>query len=94
MIQCRQRNSVFALNILILFTQVISSQNKNGIVTMDKARFTVISHECLRLEYDEAGLFIDNPTLFADNRHARLKEFTYKHNSQQIIIETQRMPTS
>jgi len=50
----------------------------SSIIFGKHARFTVITPECIRLEYSPEGVFLDMPTLFAANR--RPGRVNYKKN--------------
>src|SRR4051812_13700174 len=43
-------------------------------IILGKARFTVITPECIRMEYSENSRFEDSPTLFAINRNVRYSD--------------------
>ncbi|MCC5843446.1 MAG: DUF5110 domain-containing protein [Verrucomicrobia bacterium] len=55
------------------------------------ARFTVITPSCVRMEYCEHGNFIDEPTLFAANRHARCPDAAFIDQGDTLVIRTDRM---
>ena len=44
-------------------------------VVVGSARFTVITAQCVRMEYTPSGAFVDDPSLFAVNRAARFGGF-------------------
>ncbi len=80
--------------ITILLTSsilVLSSCNHNPIVVNGKARFTVITPECIRLEYSENGKFINDPSLFASERNVRSNKFKSIEFEGKTIIITSRM---
>ena len=61
----------------------------NGqIVTESTARFTIVARECVRMEYSPAGVFVDDPTLFACNRDACLGDYEYGGTDGGIFIDT------
>jgi len=53
------------------------------------ARFTVIAPCCVRLEFNESGKFIDEPSYFAVNKDARFKQSKISKSPDGIAIETQ-----
>lgn len=57
-------------------------------ITVDKARFTIITPNLIRMEYDDAGAFTDRPTLFAYNRSARFDGAKIVRASDSISIDT------
>src|ERR1700685_2931440 len=59
-----------------------------GRITTTHARFTVITPECIRLEYSAAGEFVDVPSYFAVNRDARDTAAQIKASDNQIVIDT------
>jgi len=60
-------------------------------VIIEKARFTVIAPECIRLEYAPTGAFIDQPSLFAVDRDAKSSDFSLMEENGTTIIATQRV---
>jgi alpha-glucosidase (family GH31 glycosyl hydrolase) len=62
----------------------------SSVIIKGSARFTVIAPECIRIEYSENNKFIDNRTLFAENRNARCTQFTKKEEGSKLIIETKK----
>ncbi len=60
----------------------------NGIETRGNARFTVITPNCVRLEYAPEGKFIDAPSLFAVNRNARFLGYRTSEANGATIIDT------
>jgi alpha-glucosidase (family GH31 glycosyl hydrolase) len=80
----------FFLIFTILFTSVLYSQ-ENPVIIEKKARFTVIVPECIRMEYSETGQFVDQKTLFAENRDVRSDDFKLRKQRGSTIIETSRM---
>jgi len=67
---------------------LFQSCNNNPKIIDGKARFTVITPECIRLEYSENGKFINEPSLFAANRKARFNKFTFIQVDGKTIIKT------
>jgi len=65
--------------------------DKENPVILSRARFTVITPECIRLEYSKSGKFIDAPSLFAGKRHARSAAYTLQKTDKQLIIRTARL---
>lgn len=57
-------------------------------VTVGQARFTVITPNCIRLEYSPKGNFIDAPSLFAANRAARFNGFRQSQEGAATVIDT------
>src|SRR6478752_2127116 len=60
-------------------------------IVVGNARFTVITPECIRIEYAPDGKFIDAKSLFAVERDARSSDFTLKKTSSRVVIETPRI---
>lgn len=58
---------------------------------MGPARFTVISPELIRLEYQADGHFIDEPSLFAVDRPVVYEGFREDRSSQKLVIDTGRI---
>lgn len=66
----RLRLSDCALLLVLLTVSAARAEDK-GIVIAGNARFTVITPNLIRIEYDPAGKFVDDRSLFAVNRDAR-----------------------
>ncbi len=78
---------LFLITIMLLAT-VGSMGNAASQITLDKARFTVISPQCIRLEYSPSGEFIDAPSYFAYNRKARYSAAKIEKNADSVQIDT------
>ena len=78
------------ISILFMSSIILSQPIRNPVIIDGKARFTIISHGFIRLEYSDSGKFIDSPSLFAVNRKVDFKEFSYKNKDGKIIIGTTR----
>ncbi|MEI8345625.1 MAG: hypothetical protein WCG06_06095, partial [Candidatus Omnitrophota bacterium] len=59
-----------------------------GKVVFGKARFTVISPICVRMEYVTSSGFVDDPTLFAINRTACFAEAAISRDRNALTIDT------
>jgi len=55
---------------------------------LDKARFTVISPICVRMEYAAKRHFVDDPTLFAIDRTVRFSDSKISNDQKALIIDT------
>ena len=55
------------------------------------ARFTVISPEAIRLEYQAGGRFIDDPSLFAVDRSVRFDGYKEERGPGRLVIDTGRI---
>ena len=62
--------------------------NPKSIIKGDKYRFTVLTERLIRIEYNEQGNFIDNPTELVINRNLNLPKFELIDNSNFISITT------
>ncbi len=71
----------------VALTSAILSSNA-GIVRVGNARFTVITPQCIRLEYSPQGQFVDSPSLFAINRDRRDTNYRLAQKDDQTIIDT------
>jgi alpha-glucosidase (family GH31 glycosyl hydrolase) len=56
--------------------------------TLGTARFTVVTPNCIRLEYAENAHFLDEPTWFAVNRTARFEGARIDQQPGQLTIDT------
>lgn len=57
-------------------------------VIVGKARFTVLTPECVRLEYSENGKFVDAKSLFAVHRDAGFNDFKVTQQQSETVIDT------
>jgi alpha-glucosidase (family GH31 glycosyl hydrolase) len=57
-------------------------------VTIQSARFTVLTPNCVRLEYQQDGKFTDEPTLFVNRRVINPVPFLRRTDGNATIIET------
>jgi len=73
--------------LVFLFSAIAGAENAS-LITVGKARFTVLDRECIRLEYNEKSKFIDEPSLFAVNRTPQFSDFKLVQTSSQTIIDT------
>lgn len=65
--------------------------NANPVVE-GAARFTVLTPECIRLEYQEDQQFVDEPSMFAAHRPANLPEPVVRRTAAgSLVIETERL---
>jgi alpha-glucosidase (family GH31 glycosyl hydrolase) len=55
------------------------------------ARFTMIAPELIRLEYQPAGKFIDEPSLFAVDRSVRFDGYREERGPGRLVIDTGRI---
>lgn len=61
----------------------------DGVIVVDKVRFTVITPECIRIESAGAdGKFVDQRSLFAVNRKARFIDYRLIQKAQETTIDT------
>jgi len=58
------------------------------------ARFTVVTPECIRLEYQAEGQFIDAPSMFAAGRAARYDGAEVEQSEESLKIDTGRLKLS
>ncbi|MFT3785477.1 MAG: glycoside hydrolase family 31 protein [Tepidisphaeraceae bacterium] len=81
------RRTVLCAGLLTLATTGILKAADAVIVEGD-ARFTVVTDNCVRLEYAPGGKFIDDKSMFAVNRDARAEHVDVKRDGKTIIITT------
>lgn len=60
----------------------------NGTLVHGKARFTVVTQTLIRMEYDEEGEFLNEPTYFAVSRDSRYLQASVVTTEQGIVIDT------
>jgi hypothetical protein len=63
----------------------------NSPVVMGKARFTVLTDEVVRLEYDENRSFVDDTSLFATRRESAATGVEISQAPTELVIETSQM---
>ncbi len=76
-----------ALALLLLVCPQPSQAAPNPVV-VGQARFTVVTPQCVRLEYAPDGAFVDAPSLFAANRAARFGGFRLTQTEKSTTIDT------
>ncbi|MDR3711096.1 MAG: glycoside hydrolase family 31 protein [Capsulimonadaceae bacterium] len=81
------RLAIYAIVIACGAVQCANADN-NGVVTVGKARFTVIGPNIIRIEYSDAGKFVDLPSTFAINRDARWSGAAVVASATQTVIDT------
>ena len=87
-IQLRGLSTTFAiLGIAATATTNVRAAPQNPVVVGD-ARFSVLTPNCIRMEYSNDGKFVDLPSLFAANRGARFNDFKLEKSAQNTIIDT------
>ena len=84
------RHLLFLLTalVLLLSSGLRPSQAAQNPVVVGSARFTVITPQCIRLEYAPGGAFMDAPSLFAANRAAHFDGFRLAQAGGATVIDT------
>lgn len=62
--------------------------NPNAIIKGDKYRFTILTERLIRLEYNDKGQFVDEPTELVLNRNLNVPKFDVIDNSNFVSITT------
>ena len=62
--------------------------NKENMIVGEKFRFTVLTERLIRLEYNDNGIFVDDPTERVLYRDLKKPEFTSNEDSNFVIIST------
>ena len=62
--------------------------NKNNIIQGPNYRFTVLTERLIRLEYNDNGHFVDDPTELVLYRDLKTPEFNLKEDTNFIVITT------
>ena len=60
----------------------------NNIVNYKNMRFTVVTPNLIRIEYSKSNVFVDEKTLFAQNRNMAEVSFKVEQDDEKIVIET------
>jgi alpha-glucosidase (family GH31 glycosyl hydrolase) len=66
----------------------LTPANSKSQVTVGHARFTVISPNCIRMEYAPRHGFVDDPSLLAANRSARWDEVRITQTDALVTLDT------
>ena len=67
---------------------VLATGTAPGQLTLGAARLTVITPECIRLEYQEQGKFVDEPSYFAVNRDRRFPGARIHVDGREAALDT------
>lgn len=78
----------WAVGLLVLVEGLGNLGATGNPVVEGKARFTVITPECIRIEYAPDGKFIDARSLFAVARDVRLEDFKLERKDGSLTIDT------
>lgn len=62
--------------------------DRSGIETVGDVRFTVITPCLIRIEQAKGGTFVDQPSMFAINRSARFKGYSFSSKDGAVTIDT------
>jgi len=62
--------------------------NPKSIFQGSKYRITILSERLIRFEYNEKGIFFDQPTEFARFRNFSVPEFQVEENDKKLVIKT------
>ncbi len=57
-------------------------------IVVGGARFSVLTPNCIRIEYARDGKFVDAPSLFAANRQAHFDGFKLEKSAKSTVIDT------
>ncbi|GAA4276556.1 glycoside hydrolase family 31 protein [Aquimarina mytili] len=78
--------------ILLLIQSKAFSQdpkaNSNAVITSDKARFTVLTPEVIRMEWDNEKKFEDRASFTIINRNTEVPNFKVQHKNGWLVIKT------
>ena len=72
----------------LIFSRSTTAARAANPVVVGPARFTVVTPQCIRLEYSPAGHFVDAPSYFAANRDARWPDAKVTAESNATTIDT------
>ncbi|RYX80831.1 DUF5110 domain-containing protein [bacterium] len=77
-----------ATSAVVLLGSCGLAQAAQNPVVIGQARFSVLTPNCIRIEYAGDGKFIDTPSLFAANRKARFDGFKLEKSGNATVIDT------
>ena len=83
-----RRLSALLPALALLLLGVLPAKAAPNPIVVGSARFTVITPQCVRLEYAPGGAFVDAPSLFAANRAARFGGFKLAQAGGATVIDT------
>lgn len=72
----------------ILAQQWNAKANKKAEIISGKARFTILTSQMIRMEWDEKGNFEDRPSFVFVNRKLPVPDFEASHRNGNLIIDT------
>jgi alpha-glucosidase (family GH31 glycosyl hydrolase) len=93
----KQTTFLLLFVLVTIFSPSCRGENRNPIarkgamVVVGNARFTILTPEMIRMEWDSTGQFTDQATLFVINRNLPVPEFTKKESRNSITIKTNRL---
>jgi alpha-glucosidase (family GH31 glycosyl hydrolase) len=85
------KNTLFpaiALTTTIASTSLVAHAAPQNPIVVGAARFTVLTPNCIRLEYAQNGKFVDSPSLFAINRKPTFTDFKVGKDGKATVIDT------
>ncbi|HLP16381.1 MAG TPA: TIM-barrel domain-containing protein [Bacteroidota bacterium] len=86
------KHLAFFISLLFVTTSAVASAAENPVRSGTTARFTVITAGCIRIEYSDSGMFIDDPSLFAVHRDELSHQFSLTRRADStIVIETYKL---
>ncbi len=65
-----------------------AGRRANPLIVGGCTRFTVIHPNCIRIEHNPDGTFVDEPSLFAIHRNARCPDFQMTDDGREVVIDT------
>ena len=66
----------------------LSTGTSQGQVRLGAARFTVVTPQCIRMEYNDRGAFVEEPSYLAVNRDRRFPNATIAVDGREVTIDT------
>jgi alpha-glucosidase (family GH31 glycosyl hydrolase) len=70
-------------------TNIYHAANNRSIISYGAARFTIITPQCIRLEYNSKKKFVDDPSWLAVNRNVSCSEFVCSEDENSLKFETE-----
>ena len=68
--------------------------NRKNVITLEQARFTLLSSQMVRLEWAEDGKFENRPSFAVVNRKCATVPFTKQEKGRELIIRTKHLTVS
>ena len=87
-VSCWMRAILFVWVLAVAPSITNAQPHTGGQIVVGQARFTVLTPQCIRLEYSSSARFVDDPSFFAVNRNVRSKDAKIVSDASSTTIDT------